>query len=172
MPHMTSHFKTNQSICQMQFLPQPAVLYQCLFVVFINGSNHIKAKCWPFWYANWSSQKRCLNNFIVVVFTGFPAEPGNLETREIWIISVQVWKWPGIYPKKWENLDKTRNFAENLDKTWNVKIYKISILSWDEFFHFLYSCKFRTSLVSAFWCQNCPHYNLENDLFDLDKTWR
>ncbi len=102
---------------------------------------------------------------------------------EIWILSGQVQKWPGICPKKGENLDKTRNIAENLDKTWNVKIYKISILYWDNFFHVLYCWNFKTSLVSAFWCQNCPHYNLENDLltwtkpgdnlelYDLNKLW-
>ncbi len=52
-----------------------------------------------------------------------------------------------------------------------LKIY-ISILYWDKFFQDLYSCDFRMPLVSAFWCQNCLHYNLENDPFDLDKTWR
>ncbi len=86
----------------------------------------------------------------VPAISGFPAEPGNLE---ILILSVQVQKWPGICPQKRENLDKTGNLAENLDKTWNVKIYKISILYWDNFFRVLYSCDFRTSLVSAFWCQ-------------------
>ncbi len=30
--------------------------------------------------------------------------------------------------QKVRNLDKTRNLAENLDKTWNVNRYKISIL--------------------------------------------
>ncbi len=25
--------------------------------------------------------------------------------------------------------------------------------------------------AAAFLCQNCLHYNLENDHFDLDKTW-
>ncbi len=71
-------------------------------------------------------------------------------------------------PKSEKYQDKTRNLAENLDKTWNVNIYKISILYCHNFFYVLYSCEFRMSFVSAFWCQNCPHYNLENNLL----TWR
>ncbi len=39
------------------------------------------------------------------------------------------------------------------------------------YFQVLYYCDFRTSLLSVFWCQNSPHYNLENNLFDLDITW-
>ncbi len=114
---------------------------------------------------------KCLKKNTTQLDTGFSAESGNLENLEIWILSVQVQKWHGICPKKSENLDKTRNLVEHLDKTWIVKIYKISILYWDNFFHVLYSCDFRICLVSAFWCQNCPHYNLENDLFDLHITW-
>ncbi len=71
----------------------------------------------------------------------------NLETLEIWILSVQVQKWPGICPKKWDNLDKTRNLAKYLDKTWKFKIYTISILYWDSFFHVLYSFK-----LERLWC--------------------
>ncbi len=82
------------------------------------------------------------------------------SSRNTWNLSQKVW-----------NLDKTTNLAENLDKIWNVNRYKISILYWDNFFHVLYSCKFRIPLVSAFWCQNWSHYNLENDLLDLNKTW-
>ncbi len=40
--------------------------------------------------------------------------------------------------------------------------------------HVLYSCEFyRMPLVSTdflFLCQNCPHYNMENDFLDMDKT--
>ncbi len=104
----------------------------------------------------------------VPIGTWTHGKPGDLNFPEIW----KVQKWSGICPKKWENLDKTRNLAENQDKTWNIKIYKISILYWDNVFHVLYSCEFRTSLVSAIWRQNCPHYNLENDLLDMDKTLR
>ncbi len=115
---------------------------------------------------------RLTKGLLLLGLAGFPTEPWNLENLAIWILFVQVQKWSGICPKTWENLDRTRNLAKNLDKTWNVKIYKISILYWNNFSHVLYSSEFWTSLVSAFWCQNCPHYNLENDLFDLDKTWR
>ncbi len=58
-----------------------------------------------------------------------------------------------------------------MDKTWNVKMYNISILYSGNFSQVLHSCNFRTSLVSAFWYHNYPQYNLENGLFDLDKTW-
>ncbi len=43
---------------------------------------------------------------------------------------------------------------KNMNKTWNVKIYNISILYLGNLFQVLYSCNFRMSLVSAFWCQN------------------
>ncbi len=43
-----------------------------------------------------------------------------------------------------------RKIVENRDKTWNVKIYNISILYWDNFFHILCWCKFKMPLVSAF----------------------
>ncbi len=59
-----------------------------------------------------------------------------------------------------------------MDKTWNIKIYNILILYWDNVFQVLYSCDFRTPLTSAFWCKNYSQYNLENGFFDLDKTWR
>ncbi len=54
--------------------------------------------------------------------TGFPVEPGNLENREIIILSLQVQKYTRICPQKCKNLYK-RNLAENMDKTWNVKKY-------------------------------------------------
>ncbi len=31
---------------------------------------------------------------------------------------------------------------------------------------------FRMPLVTEFWWQNCSHYNLDNSILDLDKTWR
>ncbi len=72
-------------------------------------------------------------------------------------------------PKKWEYLDKIY-LAENMVKMLTVKIYNISILYWDKFFQVLYASDFWVSLASAFWCQNCLHYNLENGIFDLEKT--
>ncbi len=50
----------------------------------------------------------------------------------------------------------------------NVEIYKISIIIFKFFFQILDCYKFWMPLVSAFWCQNCLHYNLENDLLDLE----
>ncbi len=67
-------------------------------------------------------------------------------------------------------MDKMRNLADNMDKTWNFKIYKISILYRDKFFKVLYSYNFRMPLASSFLCQNCLHYNLENGLVDLEIT--
>ncbi len=127
--------------------------------------------CKRTWYSHIPNRSHILSSKKEVIFC-YQGSQWNLENLEILILSVQDQKWPGICLKTWENLDKTRNLVENLDKTWNVKIYKNSILYWDNFFHVLYFCKYRTSLVSAFWYQNCPHYNLENDLFDPDKTWR
>ncbi len=63
---------------------------------------------------------------------------------------------------------QNKKFCRNMDKTWNVKIYNISILYWK----FLYSYNFRSPFASAFGSQNYLHYNLENYLFDLDKTVR
>ncbi len=88
----------------------------------------------------------CTNFYIVK--SGFPAKPWNLENLEIRILSVQVQKYPGICSKKWENLDKTPNLAENMDKTLNVKIY-ISILYWCNFFQVLCSCYFRMTPFGA-----------------------
>ncbi len=68
---------------------------------------------------------------------------------------------------KWEILEKIRHFAENM-----LKIYSISILYWENFVQDLCSSDFRTPLASAFWCKNCPYYNLENGHFDLDKIKR
>ncbi len=73
----------------------------------------------------------------------FPFNQGSQQNLEILILSVQVQKKPGIFIQKHENLNKTRNLAENLDKTWNVKMYSISILYWDIF---LCSCNFRMLL--------------------------
>ncbi len=87
-----------------------------------------------------------------------PAEPRYLENLEIWILSVQVQKEPGICIKKWENQDKTWTLAENMDKTCTVQIYNILILYWEFLFQYLYFCNFKTPLVSAFWWHNCPHY--------------
>ncbi len=41
---------------------------------------------------------------------------------------------------KKKNLDKIRNLAEKMDKTWNVKTYKISILYWDTILQVVCSC--------------------------------
>ncbi len=43
----------------------------------------------------------------------------------------------------------------------------------EKFFHVSFSFEFRMSLVSAvFGAKHYPLYNLVDDLFDLDKTWR
>ncbi len=51
----------------------------------------------------------------------------------------------------WNLFQKVRKPGQNktLDKTWNVKIYNISILCWDNFFQVLYPCNFRMPLAYA-----------------------
>ncbi len=67
---------------------------------------------------------------------GFPVEPGHLENLEVlniicpgpeiaWNVSQKVWTK--------SHMNKTWNLTENMDKTWNVKIYNISILYWGTF---------------------------------------
>ncbi len=87
-----------------------------------------------------------------------PGKPGDLNficpgPEIVWNLSQKVRK-PG-QSKKFRR-------KKPLDKTWNVKIYNISMLYSGNFSQMLYCCDFRTSLVSSFWCHNCPHYNLEN----------
>ncbi len=65
-------------------------------------------------------------------------------------------------------------WRQSLVAVWElwVNIYNGAFLSIKDLFFFqvLYSCDFRTPLVSAFWWRNCPHYNLENGLLDLEIT--
>ncbi len=51
----------------------------------------------------------------------------NLEAWKTWRFEYYLSRSRNslkLIPKGQKNLDKTRNLAENLDKTWNAKIYK------------------------------------------------
>ncbi len=57
-------------------------------------------------------------------------------------------------------------------KKFSIKPGMLRYTKFQYYIQVLDCCKFRMPLVSAFWCQNCVPSNLENDLLDLDKTWR
>ncbi len=95
----------------------------------------------------------------------------NLDTWKTWRFDFYLSRSRNgleFIPKKWENLDKTRNLAENLNKTWNAKIYKISIL----YVRNLFSTCCTPANCEHLWClpvsaKICSHYNVENDFL----TW-
>ncbi len=57
-----------------------------------------------------------------------------------------------------------------MDKTWNVKIYNISIETIFSRFctPVILECLWRLPLGA----KHCSQYNLESGFFDLNKTWR
>ncbi len=110
------------------------------------------------------TDERCICIYRVPSGTWKPAKSGDLN---IICPGLEI-AW-NLSPKVRKPEQNKKTLAENLDKTWNVKIYNISILYRDNFFQVFYSCDFRTHLASAFWCKNCLQYNLENGFFDLDK---